>query len=321
MGFFKGFKDFVNVQKDAFMEGYEEERERLLAYDQDEDDEDMEDIVFLCLISAGDRKADVVNYFVERMEWTVEETREFVDDFPDSISGSRDSISSMRGDLQKLGVVSYIVEPDERVYLKISSIHAANESVVTAIMTKALGNDSEWALEFLSDLPGYLSSPKECARKIYERLYRNGVEVQMMSAAEYEDEMAEYEDQMAEYEAKLDEGEYDDEYEDEIDEDEYELEITSAGRNKATIVSTIRNYTDMSLAEAKEFVDNLPQTLYGSLELMEELQEVLEMEGADAVIHDPDMEIEDDTPDRFCPSCGNKVSPTAKFCTACGARI
>ena len=314
MGFFKGFKDFVNVQKDAFMEGYEEERERLFAYDQDEDDEDTEDTVFLCLISAGDRKADVVDYFVEQMEWTVEETREFVDDFPDSISGSRDSISSMRGDLQKLGVVSYIVEPDERVYLKISSIQAANESVVTAIMTKALGNDSEWALEFLSDLPGYLSSPKECARKIYERLYRNGVEVRMMSAAEYEDEMAEYE-------AKMDEGEYDDEYEDEIDEDEYELEITSAGRNKATIVSTIRNYTDMSLAEAKEFVDNLPQTLYGSLELMEELQEVLEMEGADAVIHDPDMEIEDDTPDRFCPSCGNKVSPTAKFCTACGARI
>ena len=303
MGFFKGFKDFVNVQKDAFMEGYEEERERLLAYDQDEDDEDTEDTVFLCLISAGDRKEDVVDYFVEQMEWTVEETREFVDDFPDSISGSRDSISSMRGDLQKLGVVSYIVEPDERVYLKISSIHAANESVVTAIMTKALGIDSEWVYEFLSVLPGYVPSPKECAKKLYERLYRNGVEVQMMSAAEYEDEMDE------------------DEYEDEIDEDEYELEITSAGRNKATIVSTIRNYTDMSLAEAKEFVDNLPQTLYGSLELMEELQEVLEMEGADAVIHDPDMEIEDDTPDRFCPSCGNKVSPTAKFCTACGARI
>lgn len=83
-----------------------------------QDEDEYEDKVFLCIISAGDKKEEVVDYLAEVWDWTLAEIQDFLDDCPNCLFMERKDAEDGKEYLQQHGVEVYVAELDEAMYLK-----------------------------------------------------------------------------------------------------------------------------------------------------------------------------------------------------------
>lgn len=284
MGF---FKDFV----EAFKEGYDEaENEKVQEIQNAESDE-----VTLSIISVGENRSMILQVLEETTDWSLEEIESFLDDMPNTIHGPEGNILYFQEKLQEYGADSYIVEEDELVILKVSSI-GKNKAEAMEIIESTFQVEAGQELE----LPDYFKGPIEYLEKIYRKLKTAGADVELMGLEEYLEEVGENEDE-AEMEA------------------ECTLHIMDAGVNKVALIRVIRECTDITeLSEAKDFVDNLPQDLYGSTEVLENIKSRLDEIGVQSEINYGEREEQQKIV--YCTECGRQIPSDAKFCMNCGTR-
>lgn len=314
MGFLKNyFTELKNEAMEAYKKGYEEaldfelhekaekiredrrKRQKINDYElqepQNVEDEESEEVT-LSIISIGENRSMITQILQEVTDWELEYIESFLDDMPNVIHGPEKDISYVQEKLQEFGADSYIVEDDELVFLKISSI-GKNKAEAMKIFESEFGIADEQELE----LPDYFKGPIERMEKIYRELKSTGVMVEIMGLEEYLEEIGEDEVEM---------------------EAECILHIMDTGVNEVAFIRIIRECADFTgLAEVKDFVDNLPQDLYGSMEVLKDIKARLDEIGVKSEINCGEKKMPKVV---YCSACGIQMPSDARFCMNCGAK-
>lgn len=287
MGF---FRDIVDAFKEGYENGYEETRNQELQETEYEETDE----VTLSILSVGENRSMIMQMLEEITAWDLEYIEEFLNDMPNTIHGPEENMLYIQEKLQEFGADSYILEEDEFVYLKVSSI-GKNKAEAMEIIENELGVANEQELK----LPDYFRGPIEYMEKIYRKLKNAGADVELMGLEEYFEEVGENEE--------------------EIEEAECTLSVIDAGFDEIALIRIIREYTDITeLKDARDFVENLPQMISGSQEVLENMKGRLDEIGVLSEIDYGEREKQQKMV--YCAACGQQMPSDAKFCMNCGAR-
>lgn len=248
------FKEALEAFKKGYNEAKMNEQQNL-----EEPELETEEIVSLCVVSIEKNKDEIANLLHENSGWEFDMIEQFMTDIPAEINCCREEAVQLEQELKKLGADVYFLNDDERVYLKISSL-GEKQNAVKDILIRCIHSDKATLDSLLNEMPCYLSGSIERQQRYYEMLLGEGAEVEILSAEDYEAEIYADEEQL------------------------YALQIISIGDNKVKAIKLIRDYTEMSLSEVYELVNNLPLNIGGTLAGLEAFQAELNQLGAESII-------------------------------------
>lgn len=301
MGFFDIVKKNVKGFKNAYNEGRQNALNQQFGNERD---------TVIKIAAIAGNKDEVIKFISERTGWTYNEAKDELSELPFYYWGTYTEMTYWEQELDKLEFDDLDTDLDidfelklnyEIAYLKINSV-GENIELVTKIVEKTMEDKNE-AEEFLDCLPDCIEGPAEYIEYVHNKLLNAGADVMLLDAETYDM------DYFMENNV--------------ISTDEWHLVVTDASDQKVKAIKIIKDYTSCSLAEAKDFVDNLPQSLSGSEEVIREIHAEFMAIGGKSAIIEPKIEPEKENvpQNKFCTSCGSQVEIGNAFCAKCGARL